>query len=132
VTQSVASTARACLWHRRSSPPSPLRVRGARLGLLRREGWHGGAAPRSVARQTLPPHRSASPVFTTSYSGRATMHGAAHAFHRAIAIYAAKSVNFEKKKTVLNLKFVYKNVKNNKKIAVEAGGVPDRCFPFQT
>jgi len=36
------------------------------------------------------------------------MHGAAQAFGRAMAIGAAKSVSFEKKQTMLNLKLVFK------------------------
>jgi len=64
------------------------------------------AALISVARQTLPRHRSAAPVFATSPFCRATMHGAALAFRRAMTIDAAKSVSL--KKTVLDLKLVYK------------------------
>ena len=72
-------------------------------------GVPGAAAPRSVARQALPRYRSAAPVVATSSSCRATMHGVAQAFRRAMAIGAAKSISFEKKnKTVLDLKLVYK------------------------
>jgi len=60
-----------------------------------------------VARQALPRHRSAFPVVATSSTSRATMHGAAQAFRRAMALGAAKSVSFEKK-TVLDLKLVLK------------------------
>ena len=67
------------------------------LGLPRREGWRNGAAPRLVARQTIPRHRSM-PWSSPRYpSRRATMHGAAQAFRRTIEIGAAKSVSFEKK-----------------------------------
>jgi len=47
------------------------------LVLPRRGLWRVTAAPRSVARQTLPCHRSTTPVVATSSSRRATMHGAA-------------------------------------------------------
>jgi len=50
-----------------------------------------------MARQTLPRHRSAAPVVATSSFYRVTMHGAAQAFRRAMAIDEAKSVSFEKK-----------------------------------
>jgi len=55
------------------------------------------AAPRLVTRQTLPRHRSAAWASPRHPSRRATMHGAAQAFHRAMAIDAAKSVSFEEK-----------------------------------
>jgi len=58
----------------------------------------GTAALRSVARQALPRHRSAFAVVATSATCRATMHGAAQDFRRAMAIGAAKSISFEKKK----------------------------------
>ena len=67
----------------------------------------GPAAPRSVARQTLPRHRSAPRSSPRHPSRRATMHGAAQAFRHAMQIGAAKSVSFEKK-TVFDLKIVYK------------------------
>ena len=83
-------------------------------GLAARTGGTGrgvsfgsAAAPRSMARQTLPRHRSAIPVAATSALCRATMHGAAQAFGRARAIGAAKSVSFKKKPTVLDLKLVF-------------------------
>ena len=44
----------------------------------------------------------------TSSSRYATMHGAAQAFHRAMVIGVAKNVSFGRKKTVLDLKLVYK------------------------
>ena len=50
----------------------------------------------------------------TSYSRRATMHGAAQAFRRAMAIGAAKSVSFEKKLNSVRFKISLKNVKNKK------------------
>ena len=75
--------------------------------LPRHGSGRGTAVPRSVVRQALPRHRSAFPVVATSATRRATMHGAAQAFRRAMAIGAAKSVRFEKK-TVLDLKLVYK------------------------
>jgi len=71
------------------------------LVLPRHAPWRVSAAPRSVARQTLPRHRSAAPVVAMSSSCRVTMHGAAQAFHRAMAIGAAKSVSL--KKTMLDL-----------------------------
>jgi len=58
----------------------------------------GSAAPRSVAWQALPRHRSAFPVVATSATRRVTMHGAAQVFYRAMAIGAAKSVSFKNKK----------------------------------
>ena len=67
------------------------------LGLPRREGWRCGAAPRSMARQTLPRHRSAPRSSPCHPSRRATMHGAAQAFRCAMATAVAKSVSFEKK-----------------------------------
>ena len=56
------------------------------------------AAPRSVARQTLPRHRSAAPVFATSPFCRATIHDAAQTFRRAMTIGAAKNVSLKKNK----------------------------------
>jgi len=44
------------------------------------------------------------------------MHGAAHAFRRAMTIGTAKSISFEEEKTVLDLKLVYKKVLKLKKI----------------
>ena len=62
----------------------------------------------AVARQTLPRHRSAFRSSPRQPSRRVTMHGAAHAFGRAMAIDAAKSVRFgNKKQTVLDLELVY-------------------------
>jgi len=49
-----------------------------------------------VARQTLPRHRSIFPVVATSSTRRATMHGVAQAFRRAMALGVAKSVSFKK------------------------------------
>jgi len=60
-----------------------------------------------VARQALPRHRSAFPVVATSSNRRATMHGVAQAFRRAMALGAAKSISFEKK-TVLDFKLFLK------------------------
>ena len=75
------------------------------LSLPRHKLWRVTAAPRSVARQTLPRHRSAPPVFATSSSRRVTMHGATQVFSRARAIGAGKSVSFKiKKPIVLDLK----------------------------
>ena len=75
------------------------------LALPRHRSGRVTAAPRSVARQTLPRHRS-SPRHP---SRRATVHGVALAFWRARKIGVAKSVSFRKKiKTVLDLKLVYK------------------------
>ena len=73
---------------------SGLATRGAGLaaGLL-----FGSAAPRSVARQALPRQLSAFPVVAMSAPRRATMHGVAQAFGRAMAIDAAKSVSFKEK-----------------------------------
>ena len=51
----------------------------------------GSVAPRSVAWQALPRHRSAFAVVATSATRRATGF-----FCRAMAIGAAKSVSFEK------------------------------------
>jgi len=84
--------------------------------LPRHAPWRVRATPRSVARQTLPCHRSAAPIFATSLSCRATMHGAAQAFRRAMTIGTAKSISFEEEKTVLDLKLVYKKVLKLKKI----------------
>ena len=76
-----------------------------RQRLPRREWWRGGAAPRSVARQTLPRHRSALRSSPRQPSRRATMHGTAQAFGRARAIGAAKSVSFKiKNPMMLDLK----------------------------
>jgi len=61
-----------------------------------------------VARQGLPRQPSTFPVVATSAHCRAIMHGAAQAFGRAMAVGAAKSVSFEKKHTVLDLKLVFK------------------------
>ena len=68
--------------------------------LPRHAPWRVTAAPRSVARQTLPRHRSAFSVVTMLSTCHATMHGAAQAFRRALAIGAAKSVSFEEKNNV--------------------------------
>ena len=82
-------------------------LRGVRAGGLARDiylvlscraPWHVSAAPRSVARQTLPRHRSAARSSPRHPSHRATMHGAAQAFRRVMAIGAAKSVSFGEKK----------------------------------
>ena len=72
-----------------------LDIRDIYLVLPHNAPWRVTAAPRSVARQTLPRHRSAAPVVATSSSCR------------AMAIGLAKSISFEKK-TVLDLKLVYK------------------------
>jgi len=45
-----------------------------------------------------------------SSSRRATMHGATHAFHRAMAIGAAKSVSFEKKTNNVRFKISLQKV----------------------
>jgi len=58
--------------------------------------WRGTAAPRLVARQALPRQRSAFLIVATSAPCRATMHGAAQAFGRAMAIGATKSVSLKK------------------------------------
>jgi len=48
-------------------------------------------------------------VVAMSSPRRATMHGTAQTFHRAMAIDTAKSVRFRnKKQTVLNLELVHK------------------------
>ena len=67
----------------------------------------GNAAPKSVARQALPRQRSATPVPTMSVLCRGTMHDAAQAFGRTMAIGAAKNVSL-KKMAVLDLKLVTK------------------------
>ena len=69
--------------------------------------WHrrakiGGAADPATSPVSSPGRRH-----VILLPRHATMHGAAQAFRRAIAIGAAKSVSFEKK-TVLDLKLVYK------------------------
>jgi len=75
--------------------------------LPRRDGWR--ATPRSVTRQTLLRHRSASLVVATSSSRRATMHGAAQTFRRAMVICAVKNVSFRnKKQPMLDLKLVHR------------------------
>jgi len=62
---------------------------------------------RWVAQQALPRQPSTFPVVATSAPCRATIHGAAQAFGRAMAIGAAKSISFEKK-TVLDFKLFLK------------------------
>ena len=83
-------------------------ARGVYLVQPRHGSGRGTAAPRSVARRDLPRHRSPSPALATSALCRATMHDAALAFGRAMAIGAAKSVSLKKNPTVLDLKLVIK------------------------
>jgi len=87
--------------------------------LPRHAPWRVSAAPRSVARQTLPRHRSAAPVFATSPSCRATMHGTAQTFLRAMTIGATKSVSFEKKNSV-RFKISLQKVLKIKKFSTDA------------
>ena len=65
----------------------PYRATSAGASQPRQDGWRG-----------RPCHDD-----TTSSSRRATMHGAAQAFHRAMAIGAAKSVRFRNKKQTVAL-----------------------------
>ena len=65
----------------------------------------GGTGPRRFY-SALPRHRSAFPVVAMLSTHHATMHGTAQAFHRVMAIGAAKSVSFEGGETVLDLKLV--------------------------
>jgi len=58
----------------------------------------GSAAPRSVARQTLPHHRSAPRSSPRHPSCCATMHDVAQAFRRAREIGVGKSVSFRRRK----------------------------------
>ena len=66
------------------------------LILPRHEPWRVRATSRSVARQTLPRHRSTLRSSPRHPSRCATMHGAAQAFRRAREIGIGKSVSFEK------------------------------------
>ena len=85
-------------------------------GSPRHSLWRVTVTPRSMARQTLPRHRSAPRSSPRQHSHCATMHGVAQVFRRAMAIGAAKSVRFENKKpTVLDFKIVHKSVKILKK-----------------
>ena len=70
---------------------------GIYLALSRHRSGRGKAAPRSVARQTLPRHRSTPRSSPRHPSRRATIHGAAQAFRRAREIDAAKSISFGEK-----------------------------------
>jgi len=56
-----------------------------------------------------------SPIVATSSSRRATMHGATQAFHRAMAIGAAKSVSLEKKLNSVRFKISLQKVLKIKK-----------------
>ena len=69
---------------------------GFYLAQTRHDPWRGIAAPRSLARQTLPRQRSAFLVAATSALCLATMHSAAQAFGRARKIDTAKSVSLKK------------------------------------
>ena len=68
------------------------RLASAQAGMTDSGVLFGAAAPKSVARQTLPRQRSANPVTATSALCRATMHGVAQAFGHAKTIGASKIV----------------------------------------
>ena len=74
---------------------------GFYLAQTRHDPWCGIAAPRSLARQTLPRQRSVFLVAATSALCLATMHSAAQAFGRAMTIDAAKSVSLKEINSVI-------------------------------
>ena len=77
-------------------------TRGIYLVQPRQGSGCGTAAPRSVARQDPPRHRSPSPALATSALCRATMHDTAQAFGRAYC------VSFKKKSASIRFKITLK------------------------
>jgi len=63
-----------------------------------------------VARQRLPRQRLGPEDVPCHHRCRAAMHVAAALFGRAVTIGAAKIVRFERKKSMLDLEIVLKNV----------------------